>query len=122
MTEFSIKNKILLLLRFFVQTINHMKKTIGGNHIVEGLATTLCIDIASHVREIAQQVKAIEEDGQVLLGQTLGEASIPDKFIGVHGSFLCVSSRYGDRRVSSLTARIRKAAMRRKSLSLKPSR
>ena len=69
-----------------------MQETIGGDDIVECLAATLGIDIAAHIGKFAQQVEAVEEDGQVLLGQTFGDACIPHQFVRVHRSFAVPSA------------------------------
>ena len=77
----------LFLLWLLVEAINHMQETIRRDDIVECLAATLGIDVAAHIGEFAQQVEAVEEDGQVLLGQTFGDACIPHQFIRVHRGF-----------------------------------
>ncbi len=69
-----------------------MEETIGGNDVVEGFGAPLCIDVAAHVGEVAQQIKAVEEDGQVLLGQTFGDAGVPHQLVRVHGRFAVSSA------------------------------
>ena len=64
-----------------------MEETVGGNDVVEGFGAPLCIDVAAHVGEVAQQVETVEEDGQVLLWQTFGDAGVPHQFVRVHGRF-----------------------------------
>ena len=41
----------ILLLRFLVESINHVKESVGWDDIIESLGTSLCIDVATNVAE-----------------------------------------------------------------------
>ena len=81
-----------LLLRLFVQTIHDVQEGVAGCDVVPRLGAALGVDGTADVGEIAEEVKAVEHTDEVAVEETLGEAGVPNKFVGVHGMVGVTSS------------------------------
>ena len=62
-----------------------MQERIAGRDVIPCLDAALCIDGASDVGEVAEDVEAVEHTDEVAVEETLRKAGIPNKFVGVHG-------------------------------------
>lgn len=52
----------------------------------------MCIDVSADVGEIAEDVEAVKENGEVASGDAFGDAGIPDKLVGVHARVAVASA------------------------------
>ena len=62
-----------------------MEQSVAGQDIGVGLGTALWVDGTSDVGEIAEKVEAVKHTDEVAVKETLGEAGVPNKLVGVHG-------------------------------------
>ena len=65
-------------LGLFIQSINHVKQSVGGNDIVECLRSALGVDGAANIGEIAEQVEAVKHEGHVALHEFLRHSCVPN--------------------------------------------
>ena len=80
-----------------VDAVDGMEDAVGGYHVVECFGTSLCVHIALYVGEVAQEVEAVEHDGEFAFQQTFCDAGIPHQFVGVHGLFaVSTAAVHGD--------------------------
>lgn len=70
-----------------------MEEGVGGDDVVEGLGTTLGIDGLGDVGELTEHVETIELKKQIAVHEPLGEASVPDKIVGIHRLVTVASAR-----------------------------
>ena len=75
----------LFLIWLLIQPINYMQEGVAGCDVVPCLGATLGVDGTSNVREIAEEVEAVEHTDEVSVEETLGKSGIPNKLVGVHG-------------------------------------
>ena len=72
------------LLRLLVQSVYDVQQCVAGCDVAPRLGAALGIDGAADVGEVAEEVEAVEHTDEVVMEETLGEAGVPDEFVGIH--------------------------------------
>ena len=72
------------MLRLLVHAPCEVQKPVGWYDIVVSFGSSLRIDGATNIGELAQKVEGIDGQEQVALEETSGESGVPDEFVGVH--------------------------------------
>lgn len=75
----------LFLLRLLVQSVDNVQQSVAGRDIAPRLDAALGVDCSVDVGEVAEEVEAVEHTDEVAVKETLGEAGVPNKLVGVHG-------------------------------------
>ena len=68
-----------------VQSVDNVQQSVAGRDIAPRLGAALGVDGTSDVGEIAEKVEAVKHTDEVAVKETLGEAGVPNKLVGVHG-------------------------------------
>ena len=92
-STFYILHSSFSFLRFLIESINHVKESVGWDDIIESLGTSLCIDVATHVAEFVQNVESIEHNREVSLHHSFAQSSVPHQFVCVHCAVAIASAR-----------------------------
>ena len=74
----------LFLLRLLVQPVDNVQQGVARRDVAPRLGAALGVDGAANVGEIAEEVETVEHTDKIAVEETLGEAGVPDKFVGVH--------------------------------------
>lgn len=61
-----------------------MQQGVARRDVAPRLGASLGVDGAANVGEIAEEVEAVEHTDKIAVEETLGEAGVPDEFVGVH--------------------------------------
>ncbi len=67
-----------------VQSVDNVQQSVAGRDIAPRLDAALGVDCSVDVGEVAEEVEAVEHTDKIAVEETLGEAGVPDEFVGVH--------------------------------------
>ena len=70
-----------------------MEEGVGRDEVIEGLGTSLSIDGLLDIGELTEHIEAIELKEQIAVHEPFGEASVPDKIVGIHCIVAIASAR-----------------------------